>query len=88
MLAGATRASLRRLALVEAGSLLPRVGPLGERTSVPGTRSPGTHPWDGCWAALRETLVAPGVVAERLLFVYQTRREKGDDAFEVQFRNR
>ena len=35
-LAGATRASLRRLTPVEAGSPLPRVGPLGERTSVPG----------------------------------------------------
>ena len=58
MLAGATRASLRRLALVEAGSLLPRVGPLGERTSVLGTRSPAR-------AALRETLVAPGVLTER-----------------------
>jgi hypothetical protein len=33
---------------------------------VPGTGEPGTHPRDGCGAALRETLVAPGVVAERL----------------------
>jgi hypothetical protein len=58
-LAGATRVSLRRLTLVDAGSLLPRVGPLRKRTSVPGTRSPAR-------AALRETLVAPGVVAERV----------------------
>jgi hypothetical protein len=57
--AGAARASLRRLTLVEAGSLLPRVGPLGERTSVPGTRSPAR-------AALRETLAAPGVVVKSL----------------------
>ena len=64
--AGATRASLRRLSPVDAGSPLPRVGPLGERTSVPGTGAPGTHPRAGCGAALRETLVASGVVVERL----------------------
>ena len=58
-LAEATRASLRRLAPVDAGSPLPRVGPLGERTSVPGTGAPAG-------AALRETLVTPGVVVERL----------------------
>ena len=69
-LAGATRVSLRRLTPVDAGSPLPRVGPLRERTSVPGTGLPGTHPRDGCGAAFRETLVTPGVVAERLPIGY------------------
>jgi len=58
----------------DAGSPLPRVGPLRERTSVPGTGSPGYHPRDGCGAASRVArgpgLIRPTYTSSNCVRVY------------------